>query len=535
MPLKMTTPTTPSHAATPERPPAPASRSLPESPEPEETILSGIAPLDAREGGLLRGGSYLIVGPPGPSKMVAALQFLHQGVSEGERCLLVTNADAADILEVARAWGFDMLDAWRRGTLQIVGFRDDFELRAMRSIAPEEVIEELDTLVVPSIGRIAVDPGTMFLTGGAKTLLGAAFARWASRHPGTVLSTFSVDGVTASLPAAADWLLHATTGRLLLEPAPRGLFQLSVARPVPDSVRGAEVLTLELKPGKGLVEPEAVPNRRGADRGALDEGKLLLVSLDVSQAGDLDVWAKRTFDTDIVTEPFDAVTRLQSGVKYGAVLVHASRKRIRAATQACRALRPLTRAAIVFASDDAVRSTDRIHILEAGADDCLSGGLDFRELGLRIRQSMASGAKPVHEREAVAPSGLAAVASAGESVSRSQLAAEVERRASDPEHSFFCVLEITTTALDPASLEATLLGHVRHEDGDLVSTGDRGCIVLLQGARVSQIGPFLERLKARVEEQMRRDASDLEIDVSSHPADRTRIHALLGISGGREN
>lgn len=468
--------------------------------------------------------------------MVAALQFLHQGVSEGERCLLVTNADAAGILEVARAWGFDMVDAWHDGTLEIVGFRDDFELRAIRSIAPGEVIEELQTLVEPSISRVAVDPGAMFLTGGAKTLLGAAFARWASSHPGTVLSTFSVDGAAGSLPASADWLLHATTARLFLEPGARGLLQLTLARPVPDSAGGDAAVTLELKPGKGLVEPATLPGRRGADRGAVDEDKLLLVSFVGSEAGELSVWAKRTFDTDSVSEPFDAVTRLQSGVKYGAVLVHASRKHIRAALQACRALRPLTRAAIVFASDDMIRSTDRIHILEAGADDCLSGGLDFRELGLRIRQSIATGAKSVPQGgEAVAQSSLFALATDGESVSKSELAAEVARRASDPEHSFFCVLEITTTALDPVVLEKVLLSHVRHDEGDLVSTGERGCIVVLQGARVSQIGPFLQRLEERVKEQLGRDASDLEIGVLSHPSDRARIQMLMGISGGQES
>jgi CheY-like chemotaxis protein len=531
----MTTPSKPSYAAAAEAD-APASGSLTETPAPTNKIPSGIEPFDAREGGLLPGGSYLIVGPPGPSKMVAALQFLHQGVREGEPCVLVTNADAANILEVARAWGFDMVDAWRDGTLQIVGFRDDFELRAIRSIAPEEVIEELQSLVDPSISRIAVDPGTMFLTGGAKTLLGAAFTRWASNHRGTVLSTFSVDGVAASLPASADWLLHATTARLSLGPASRGLFQLTIARPVPDSSRGDTSVTLELQPGRGLVEPGAMPGRRGADRNALDEGKLLLVSLDGPEAGELGVWAKRTFETDIVSEPFDAVTRLQSGVKYGGVLVHASRKHIRAALQACRALRPLTRAAIVFASDDSLRSTDRVQILEAGADDCLTGGLDFRELGIRMRHSITTGARLVPEGgKKTASSSLPAFATTAETVSKSELGAEVERRAADPEHAFFCVLEISSTVLDPVALEKVLLSHVRHEDGDLVSTGDRGCIVLLQGARVSQLGPFLQRLEARVEEQVGRDGADLEIGVLSHPVDRERIKLLIGSSDAQEN
>ena len=38
-------------------------------------IPSGIAPFDERVGGLEPGGTYLVVGAPGPEKMVAALQF----------------------------------------------------------------------------------------------------------------------------------------------------------------------------------------------------------------------------------------------------------------------------------------------------------------------------------------------------------------------------------------------------------------------------------------------------------------------------
>ena len=56
-------------------------------------VPSGIGPVDERTGGLQQGGSYLIVGTPGPAKMVAALQFLHAGIARGEPVLLLTNAD----------------------------------------------------------------------------------------------------------------------------------------------------------------------------------------------------------------------------------------------------------------------------------------------------------------------------------------------------------------------------------------------------------------------------------------------------------
>ncbi len=340
-------------------------------------IRTGIEPFDERTGGLQAGGIYLVVGAPGPAKMVAALQFLHEGVSNGEPALLVTNADIDGILEAARAWGLGMDEGWETGALQIVGFREDFELRAIRSIEPEEVLEELDDLVSGTPARIAVDPGAMFLTGGGKTLLGSAFIAWAHRQEGTVLTTFSVDGDPQSLPSSADWLLNATTGRMILQRRSGGLYQIRVARALPGAGEREETVSLELKPGAGLVQPESYPSDRGVDRGAVDRNRLLLVSLGGSHATDLDDWASRAFDCDIVSEPFEAVARVQADPKFGCILVHAPRRQVREAVQACRALRPLTRAAIVFASDDAVRSTDRIHILEAGADDCLSGGSTF--------------------------------------------------------------------------------------------------------------------------------------------------------------
>ena len=512
---------------------APASKS---ADSPISTLIStGIEPFDDRVGGLEVGGSYLLIGAPGPEKMVAALQFLHAGVLAGDPVLLLTNAAPADILDVALAWGFDLRDAWRSGHCKIVGFRDDFELRALRAVEPAEVMEELDTLAGQGLSRIAVDPGSMFLTLGAKTLLGAAFLKWTREHLATVCATFSVDSPDGALPSAADWLVNASSGRLMFERRSEGLHQIRLSGAVPSAGQRDETVSVELKPGAGLVTPDSYPARRRADRPGVDVNRLLLVSLGGSHASDLGTWAASAFETEVVSEPFEAVTKVQTESQFGGILIHAPRNRVREAVQACRAIRPLTNAAVVFASDDAVRSLDRVHILEAGADDCLSGGLDFRELGLRIKQAMAAGPKPESDGRSVdeqrdTPTTSTSAVPDGGVVSKGALVEEVSRRAGDPSLTFFCLLRIASGQMSSSELKATLAEQIRDEEGDLVADGADQCLVLLQGAREGQSEPFLARLRTRLTE--RGSGPDLDIGVLSHPSDAAAIHDLLGVSGG---
>lgn len=496
---------------------------------PMTGVPSGIPRLDERMGGLDAGGIYLMAGTPGPAKLVAALQFLHAGIERGDRAVLLTSANGGGILDVARAWGFPLDHAWEEGRFHVLGFKDDFEMRALRSADPQEVVQELDTLIPRDTARIAVDPGSMFLQGGAKTILGRVFLDWGRKHPATVFVTLSVDSAE-SLPSSAEWLVQATDGVLQVDRQSEGLIQIRINRSLLGTVGEDDPITLQLTPGHGLSEPDRFPTRRRADRPTGDAERLLLISFGGFPANDLETWATGAFKTEIVDEPLEAVSVLQGGTGFGAVLVHVPRKKVREAVHACRAIRPLTGAAIIFVSDDTLRSTDRVNLLEAGADDGLSGAVDFRELAARLNQAVRMGGK--------SPSGLGVVRKgegtpSGGRVQQEVFGEEAARRAEDPILSVFSVVQLVSDSVIPGDLAIALSEEVRAQEGDLVTCTGRGCLILLQGARRKSAQSFLDRFRSELRYRGLVDL-DFRYEILTHPAEKERINLVLNPPAGSQ-
>jgi circadian clock protein KaiC len=76
----------------------------------EATVLSGIGGLDdILRGGLPQHCLFLVTGTPGAGKTTLAMQFLLEGVAQGERCLYVTLSETRrEIVKVARSHGWDV-------------------------------------------------------------------------------------------------------------------------------------------------------------------------------------------------------------------------------------------------------------------------------------------------------------------------------------------------------------------------------------------------------------------------------------------
>jgi KaiC/GvpD/RAD55 family RecA-like ATPase len=87
-----------------------------------ERISTGIKGLDGLvEGGFLKGSSILVSGGTGTGKTIFCLQFLFEGLKNGESCVYITLEESArDIIEDALSLGIDLRKYEKKGKFRIV-------------------------------------------------------------------------------------------------------------------------------------------------------------------------------------------------------------------------------------------------------------------------------------------------------------------------------------------------------------------------------------------------------------------------------
>jgi circadian clock protein KaiC len=123
---------------------------------------TGIAGLDdVLGGGLAESRMYLIEGTPGVGKTTLAMQFLQEGVRQGERALYVTLSETRDELEsVARShgWSLEGIDV-----VELSQVENLFNVRAQNTLfQPAEMeLSSLSALLVSEFDRVR--PGRMVL------------------------------------------------------------------------------------------------------------------------------------------------------------------------------------------------------------------------------------------------------------------------------------------------------------------------------------------------------------------------------------
>src|SRR5215212_206391 len=100
-------------------------------------VKSGIGPLDTRVGGLAPGRSHVLSGAPGTGKSIACLEFLNEGLANGETVALLTNDDPSDLLAQGEFLGLSLADAFAGDRFILVRYQLDFARRFARAADPD--------------------------------------------------------------------------------------------------------------------------------------------------------------------------------------------------------------------------------------------------------------------------------------------------------------------------------------------------------------------------------------------------------------
>ena len=131
-------------------------------------ICSGITPIDAQSGGFVRGRIHLLTGGPGTGKTTACLQFLKEGLKQGDRVALLTAARIDDLSSHARSIGLDLENVVRDGRASLLHYHSEFARHLAWSGLPEVVVTDFRRMLteLPPV-RLVIDPITSFLDAGS--------------------------------------------------------------------------------------------------------------------------------------------------------------------------------------------------------------------------------------------------------------------------------------------------------------------------------------------------------------------------------
>jgi circadian clock protein KaiC len=112
-----------------------------------QRISTGISRLDRLlQGGYVRGRTYLISGDAGTGKTIACLQFLLQGLNQGEKAVYVTvDERPAEILDSAASLSWDLQPHIQEKNLVILDASPYFGARggSEKGIDPQKIVADL--------------------------------------------------------------------------------------------------------------------------------------------------------------------------------------------------------------------------------------------------------------------------------------------------------------------------------------------------------------------------------------------------------
>ena len=177
-----------------------------------QKTLTGVSFFDERYGGTYAARCTLLSGPAGAGKSAIGLQFVAQGVRQGQRGLILSAQPAADVVIYASAFGAEVQQVVDSGELIILEYADyvpgrDREENLM--LPPEGFVQLQEIIETNAVQRVVLDTALPWVMTPSPELMAEhvfSFVRAFERLRCTTLLTMPkpVSPMASKLKAALD-------------------------------------------------------------------------------------------------------------------------------------------------------------------------------------------------------------------------------------------------------------------------------------------------------------------------------------------
>jgi KaiC/GvpD/RAD55 family RecA-like ATPase/CheY-like chemotaxis protein len=374
--------------------------------QPDRTI-SGIDLIDYGAGGLLSDRVYLLQGPSGVGKTIAALQFITRGLELGEPAVWVTDRRPENVLDQARTIGFQLDDAAKRGQLLILKTSSRYFDLVETPADVSAIIEELaDHIREAGVRRLVIDPVFSIVNTSYSTHFAVSLAQ-------SLVNGLEELSVTTLLVAGdhSDNEL-APIGRLL-EQNVAGVISMA-----PDRKTGGRIMTISKLPHASgehlsahyrILDNRGIINYRGDEEFVADVTRpweeseanprsVLVVGANPDTIRKVKEALGETYELTAESDLNRAVERVRTSKPAVVVVTPPPTGRV---LPALIDLATGTSSAVVFLSQQANRLSDKVLYLRAGADDFMTEPFSPAEFRARVDALIRRGGRRLIERDPI--------------------------------------------------------------------------------------------------------------------------------------
>ncbi|HUE96490.1 MAG TPA: ATPase domain-containing protein, partial [Longimicrobiaceae bacterium] len=470
---------------------------------------------------------------PGAGKTSATLQFLGYGLATGERALILTQDDPADLLAQAEYLGYDFRTAAEQDHLAVLQFKLDFGRNFTRAADPALALEELRAHIDEhKPDRIVIDSLSPFLEGGRATE--DALAAFPAFLDSLKCTTYLI--VPGEL---GDGLSSRVYDRVIAGAA--GIFHLSIAdgqvrtltiHKLRQPVRSTEPLRFAVKAGVGLVEHEAP--RYAEDLPESISKRLVVLHCSTALPDELIIALEEAYELVRFDSVESAFAELVRG-EHGAMIIAIEPREAERAFALVREVRRAGNGApILYVSPHlGLRGSTRARGLQAGGDDFLTDALSPKEFLERIEVARHRGHRRAQAAVDAETLFLQPMSESGafEPLGDEQFRAVLRDKVTTHSHPFFALVVLRPSETPQAEVWRILTASLRIKEGDLVAgLPDGGLAVYLHDVRRRHVDELLRRITTAHPEL----GSPEEFEVYRYPADGGEVRTWIGLAEAAE-